>query len=352
MVHVSVIFPVADLEAAIAAGEVRVQTNGRLRIYNYTEETQFRKRWNNVTLNCRGLILDESYNIVARPWKKFFNLGEGYAEIDMTMPVEVTDKIDGSLGILYEDDAGPGIGKYLAIATRGSFNSDQAIHASRLFNFKYADKINYDCIDEYTFLFEIVYPENRIVVNYNGMDDLILLGAVNKAHGFYLGPNEAAARLNWPGPVTEVFSYRTMQEAFDNNQRPNAEGYVIRSGQSLVKLKQSDYLELHKIVTNLNERTVWEQISNGKTVDEICQPLPDEFHAWVAEVADDLFNKYRARMNEVVDEYNSIEPGLDRKSFAMIASKSKNAGYLFSLLDGKPIDSKIWSELKPAVNKE
>ena len=31
----------------------------------------------------------------------------------------------------------------------------------------------------WTYLYEIVYPENRIVLNYRGLHDLILLGAVD-----------------------------------------------------------------------------------------------------------------------------------------------------------------------------
>jgi hypothetical protein len=70
-------------------------------IHNYSEKTQFDKRWDEVTMSCRGLILDNNGDVIARPWKKFFNYGEGRLKIDDVMPVEVTDKMDGSLGILY-----------------------------------------------------------------------------------------------------------------------------------------------------------------------------------------------------------------------------------------------------------
>ena len=45
-------------------------------IYNYSPKAQYERVWNEVTMMCRGLILDADYNIVARPFKKFFNLGE------------------------------------------------------------------------------------------------------------------------------------------------------------------------------------------------------------------------------------------------------------------------------------
>jgi hypothetical protein len=45
-------------------------------IYNYTQNAQFDRMWNDVTKTCRGLILDGNRNIIARPFSKFFNYSE------------------------------------------------------------------------------------------------------------------------------------------------------------------------------------------------------------------------------------------------------------------------------------
>jgi len=346
MVHVSTIFSVERLQEEIDGKWITVRPHATLsyNIYNYSDNAQFARHWNEVTLNCRGLILDESLNVIARPWKKFFNLGEGNMEIDMTMPVEVTDKMDGSLGILYPTGNG------YAISTRGSFDSDQAKHGTRLLS-KY-DGVVYDAAEQFTFLFEIVYPSNRIVLSYGEMDDLVILGAVNIEYGYYIGPRESATMINWSGPATKVFGYKTMQEAFNNNERRNAEGYVIRSGNSLVKLKQCDYVELHRIVTNFSERTVWELMCKGKTIEEIVAPLPDELHSWAIGIYNDIDSARTTKINEVVDEYLKVPRGLDRKGFASVVSKSKNAHLLFNLFDYKPISQTVLESLKPAFNKE
>ncbi|NJM46937.1 MAG: hypothetical protein HC860_12905 [Alkalinema sp. RU_4_3] len=47
-----------------------------LTIYNYSAKTQYEKAWNPATLNCRGLVLDDQYQTIARPLQKFFNLSE------------------------------------------------------------------------------------------------------------------------------------------------------------------------------------------------------------------------------------------------------------------------------------
>ncbi len=51
-----------------------------LLIHNYTQSCQFEKAWNDLTVMCRGLITDLDGLIVARPFRKFFNLAEHNAE--------------------------------------------------------------------------------------------------------------------------------------------------------------------------------------------------------------------------------------------------------------------------------
>jgi RNA ligase len=352
MTHVSAIFPVSELEKAIEDGWVRVQTNedNTLSIYNYTELSQYKRMWNDVTLNCRGLILDNYMHVVARPWKKFFNFGERPLLFSTDTPVEVTDKKDGSLGILYRH---PMTGDY-RIATRGSFLSDQAIHATKVWDNKYSHIAQ--PWDGVTFLFEIVYPDNRIVLDYGELDDLILLGAVHNQYGWYYGPNEAAGMLNWTGPVTEVFEYRTTNDCFKVH-RSNAEGLVIRAGSEMVKLKQEDYVALHKLVTGLNERAVWERLKAGETRDSICASLPDEFHGFVDRVADELETKFNEIYHSSHVDYCkvlNIMPGKSsmgkadwRKMFASHAVKMPNYDLIFNYLDNRPVQESIWKMIRP-----
>jgi RNA ligase len=116
-----------------------------LSIWNYTPEVQYGQFWDEITLQCRGLVTDNEGNVVARPFKKFFNIEEG--KHTPTEEFEVFEKMDGSLGILFFYD-----GKWI-IATRGSFISDQSKKAYELLE-KYPtenlDKNN-------TYLFEIIY---------------------------------------------------------------------------------------------------------------------------------------------------------------------------------------------------
>jgi RNA ligase len=346
------IFSKELLDEMVSEGLVRVQTHPTLplRILNYSETAQFRSVWNDCTLACRGLIIDYDDNVIARPFKKFFNLGDSHADyIDWDVPVEVTDKKDGSMGILYFYN-----GKW-AIATRGSFASDQAVHATKLWNDRYS---HVRPGDGFTFIFEIVYPENRIVLDYGDMDDLILLGAVNKQYGYVYGPNEASALLQgWDGPCTEVFSYNSLREAAGAQYRSNAEGFVVRAGSKMVKVKQADYVELHRLISMLSERSVWSQLMTGKTIEQICETLPDEFHQFVKDVGGELLRKFYAIEILVWDNYNAVIERLPkdftRRDFAMEANKVDYfRSHMFMLLDGKDISELIWKQLKPAAKSE
>jgi len=234
------------LSEAMDEGYVRAQVHPDLplTILNYTQKAQFENAWTPATTVCRGIIHNADGMVVARPFRKFFNHGQpGAAPIALDAPVHVTDKADGSLAILYPTPDGH------AIATRGSFTSDQAIHATDLFRREYASRFSPH--PALTILFEVVYPENRVVVNYGDMDDLILIGAVERATGRVVPPEEIP---DWPGPRVATFSTPTFADALALPPRENAEGIVVRCLKTggMVKIKQADYLALHRIVTGLS----------------------------------------------------------------------------------------------------
>jgi RNA ligase len=194
------------LTAMIRDGYVRVQRHPTLplRIFNYSEKAAYEGVWNAVTLTCRGLIVDDEDRIAARPFAKFFNYGQaGAAEIPLDAKVQVVDKMDGSLGIVY-----PVPGGY-AIATRGSFASEQALHATQVLQARYPQ---WWPTPGWTALFEIVYPSNRIVVDYGDVDDLVALGVVDIETGEVHQPG-ALRLMGWKGPVAKVFEAETLAEA-------------------------------------------------------------------------------------------------------------------------------------------
>ncbi len=348
MTHLSDLFDLADLNHALQERMVvaRKHPSCDLTILNYTERCQYeRGLWNPVTLACRGLIHDGLGQVVARPFRKFFNYGDATGgEFSLTDPVTVTDKVDGSLGILYP------VGQGYAVATRGAFESEQAKWATAWWDRNVG---SYRPPDGMTVLTEIVYPENRIVLDYGAREGLVLLGAVDIAMGHSVGP-ESGWLKDWPFERAATFPYATLSEALDAPQRPNAEGLVIHfiDSDERLKLKQADYVALHKIVTGLNERTVWQHLLDGKPVEDLLTNLPDEFHGWVREVAARLSATVERNAAEVECAYSTIladlPPDHTRKDFALLAKALPIAGHLFARADGKDYRRRLWLEVQPA----
>ncbi|WP_234361391.1 RNA ligase [Plantactinospora sp. BB1] len=337
----------AALAAALADGHVRVQRHPErpLAIYNYTEACTYGGIWTPVTVACRGLIVDESTGVVVgRPYPKFFNHDQpGAPALRPDAPAVITDKADGSLGVLYPDGAG------FAVATRGSFASGQARHATAVLRSRYPD---FTPPPGRTVLVEIVYPANRIVLDYGGLDDLVLLGTVEIASGRSSGPE---AVPDWPGPVVERLPHRTLAEALAAPARDGREGLVVHwpDSDQRVKIKYPEYVRLHRLTFGLNARLVWEYLVTGQDLAARVAPLPDEFHRWVDSVVADLTATVEARAAKIEQAYGEIvaelPAGWSRRDFAERAARHPERSFLFLRLDGRDYRPHLWQQARPPV---
>lgn len=342
------VFNIEVYQESVDLGYIQTQTHPTLpfTIHNYSRTCTWDNKWNEATLACRGLIThSETGEVLARSFLKFFNHDQpGAPELDLSDEVVVTDKLDGSMGILYPIGNGQ-----FAIATRGSFESDQAKWGSKIWDKKYANSFTPN--PDWTYIFEIIVPQNRIVIKYGELEDLVLLGAVDIATGedILLGD----AKLGWNGPIAETFPYSTYGEVLVAEARDNAEGFVLfhKPSKSRVKIKQSEYIRLHRILTNTNVRSVWEILSTGQDYVEIFSDVPDEFHAWLKSVIDsfnaefkDIYDKAYFEHTKIIE---SLPTGYGRREYAEAALKSEYKALLFPILDGKDISGIIWDMLRP-----
>ena len=318
-----------------------------LTIWNYTEKVQYEGLWDEITLMCRGLVTNSKGEIVARPFKKFFNMEEG--KHTPTSEFEVYEKMDGSLGIMFEYNG------EMVCATRGSFASDQA---NWMMNF--AKEYNYQdiIVGGFTYLFEIIYPENRIVVDYQGQERLVLLGIINTNTGEELPYDNWFEQFDVVKKYDGIKDYSTLKSMISND----AEGYVIRfSNGDRMKIKGEEYLRLHKIMTNLSTTAVWEILSSGGNIDDILKDVPDEFYKKIKSYVSTLNYGYYQYYNQLGKAYDyfrfgkygdkEVEP--TKKEFAeFIKDKHPIAkSIMFAMWDGKDYDKIIWKALKPEYKK-
>lgn len=341
-----------------------------LTIWNYTEKVQYEGLWDEVTVQCRGLITEDTTGkVLVRPFKKFFNyeevVGKGVIPSKGDY-VYVQEKMDGSLGILFCYE-----GEWI-MTTRGSFTSEQSIRGMEILKRKYS-VFDRAWLQEYAYLVEIIYPENRIVVDY-GKEKITFLSAVLN-EGFTGWKPTDETELHWT-MACSIFAangikksdivkteqhfnfsdglYQSLKEKNENNK----EGFVLRffPGNFRMKIKFEDYVRLHKIMTNLSTTAVWEVLSNGGSMDEILKDVPDEFYDKIKEYEDEL----KFEFNSISSDYNMHfrviqnkieEVGGDRGNFAFIAKQYNYPSILFALLDGKNISSIIWKIVKPEFKK-
>ena len=317
-----------------------------LTIWNYSPKVQYERLWDEITIQCRGLVTNSKGDIVARPFKKFFNYEEHKPEEIPNEDYVVYEKMDGSLGILfnYENE--------WILATRGSFTSPQAIKGKEILDRHDISAWRKDN----TYLFEIIYPENRIVVDYKGEEKLVVIGAFHTETGNEV-PDSSLFFMQESGWEL-VTTYKTWGEGYDLLKEEisnNREGYVIRFKNGFrMKIKGEEYKRLHKILTNISNRDIWEYLKDDKPLDDILDKVPDEFYDWVkgqVSMFTEMFNVTKT-MTEFIF-YRDIKDTMTRREAAeTILSKDKNYHpILFKLLDGKDPSDLIWKNLYPSYSK-
>jgi RNA ligase len=383
------LIPADELTAAIEAGHITCKQHPTLplSIYTYTRTAQYSRAWNRATLRCRGLIADDTTgDIIAWPFPKFFNvaehqLGHDYAPPLPNEPFEVYDKVDGSLGIVFHY-----AGRW-HVASKGSFTSEQAMWAQARISTSDTRALWPDT----TYLAEIIYPENRIVVDYGDRQDLVLLGAFDK-DGSEIPLATASVEWLEIGNVVRAWPALPLPELLklaEANTRPDGtptsgistEGYVIRYANGLrAKAKLAEYVRLHKVLTGITERDIWRMAGMQKYADQppklvakalgcavgevsavqqggvspfdaLLDAVPDEFDQWVKSVAARLEFQARQLDARVIREYTAIAHlGTDRGEFARAAQRIEDPAVracMFLMLDGRPTGLHLWRAVKP-----
>lgn len=359
MTTITDLFDPTELAGEIAAGYVtrKQHPDLPLSIYTYGRTCQYENRWNQVTTRCRGLVVDDTDGrIVAHCLPKFFNhsqhgVGHEFAPpLPENEPFEIFDKVDGSLALVFH------YGGRWHVATKGSFVSEQAHWAQAWLDARGPDEW---LAPGHTYLAEIIYPENRIVVN-NGDERTLVLLAVYGPDGYE--HHLRGHRDSWEGlggrvvrswsnvPLKELVRLAQENRKLDGAAATgaDAEGWVVRFayGQR-VKVKLADYIKIHALVTGTNERTIWECLAAGHDIGDLFDQVPDEFRDWAVRVADRLCAEVAAWVAAAQADFERIGRRADRKEFAAAATTSAYRKALFRLYDGKDISDLAWKMVRP-----
>ena len=318
-------------------------------IYNYTTKTQYERLWNEYTIACRGLIIDDDRNVVARPFPKIFNYGEfDESSEDMEIITEIPEfynKLDGVLGITYPNDS------EIAVATRGSFTNPQSQFATQWLR----DRIPPSKLKpEYTYLFEIIHPNSRIVINYE-FEGLVLLAVLSKDGTHEISHIKEGLRLNIGFArdmlFTDILQALTYLEKADGRE---IEGFVAKfSNRHRIKMKSEDYVKLHRMIFHTSSKDIWLALQENR-LESVYEVLPDEMLSWVRDIEEDLISQY----NKLMETGNYIAKTALRKystkqDIAQYISLFPEKAIAFQIANGKKEKAKtlVWKTIKPKYEK-
>lgn len=370
------------LEALISDGYIRRNPHptAPLALLNYSEKAQYERFWPTETRVSRGLIYNvDTLEVVARGFPKFFNLSEHAPEEIPSGFSWLSDKFDGSLGILYLDPTSD----EFKIATRGSFTSEQAHKGTEILeSFYWSDKSSVEDVesiadffkmDGVTYLFEILYPQNRIVCDYGDREELVLLDVIDNDTGNTRF--DLFIEIPWPHKAVKRL-WTHSPNSLSHLIAQGDEGFVLCWPENglRVKIKSEEYVQLHRTITGLSEKSVWEMIGEGMTAEDIKENVPDELFDWVDETFSNISDQIAYIIDEAVSDYDAVirltardapvsvqVPGsleqqqdIAREHRAIFARHTANfpesLPFLFMLLDNAPPErvwSKAWKMVKP-----
>ena len=318
------------LEKYIEGGYIRVAKHPSkpLFIYNYTPKTQAERKWDNVTMACRGLVLDDGQNIIIKPPKKFFNQGEPeVADVSLFTSI-ITEKLDGYYISIKQD---PLYG--LIVTSRGSFDNK---YIDAVLGLLTDTELNHLRVG-YTYFLELLkdFPGDESIIVTKHPIPKVVCWAIKDNNFQELppesGPFEAVKRLTFP--------------QIGNYLQHEVEGVVLQNPETFEreKVKTAWYLQMHRLISDCTPKRVWEILKEGKKVEDY--DFPDEFLPQLKKYQSDLQGQERAFLLQLLPILVKTSELSDKQLGQAKEVPPELKPFLFSIR--KAIREPLWKRLKP-----
>ncbi|MCO6478590.1 MAG: hypothetical protein J5I94_18300 [Phaeodactylibacter sp.] len=281
--------------------------------------------WDEVNKHCRGLIIDGKGNAHARPFTKFFTFKEYVSPFKIKLSdnqilrlpkgnFKIYEKVDGTMATLYW------VGEKPVLATQRSFSNEKARIATEILYEKYAHTFNKLKRDR-TYVFEAIYPECKVLIDYGDKRDLVLIGVIDNCTGEDLPLEDIGFPI--AKDYTQEYGHIVNFEEIQQLDIKNMEGFVLVYPNCIrIKLKFPWFIEAHKLMSRiishfseiytasstladmLNKRkkyisnfTIWEHMKAGKPIGSLLQWVPEEyyycgFEHWIKSISEDFERRY------------------------------------------------------------
>lgn len=317
-------------------------------IFNYGIACDFA---NPLVQEARGIILNAStLDVVCWPFRKFGNYTESYHDEIDWKTARVQEKVDGSIvklwyhsnrgwvwatnGVIYAEDA--------SIESLWSRNFLEVIQKAD----NYRDIPFTDLDPTKTYMFELVGPENRVVINYK-VTHLYHIGTRSNITGHEFNddigiekPKEYAVNT-FEDCLNAVEHLNTSEDGLVDH-----EGFVVVDGAwHRVKIKSSAYLFYHHYTNGVlfNKSKILQLLQSD---DINIQSMIDQWPEY-----EEIFKFYQNEIRRVEDETQSVMDEMrsyygqtDRKSVAMRYGKNRYASFGFRGLGNEKTAKELLSE--------
>ena len=315
---------------------------------------------------CRGIILDkdDNWNVIRYAYNKFFNYGEQFADDVNWSTSQVQEKIDGSLMTVTFWKRK----RAVLISTNGTINAFETPVMSQGGSF--LDKCPYDtfgalfravmnkkCTDwvdivtkfpDFTFIFELVSPYNKIVVEYD-KPDVYLTGVRNNVTFDEINPrtvDKIFENIECPKiyPLNGISECLNAAEALNKNTQGviENEGYVVVDNNwKRVKIKSPLYAMKHYLLDKpVTEKRVLEIIRAGEKDEFLtyCPNFKKEF-----DYVEEKLLILKRRMLELKEEVNRVNTLPQKEFFNYIKTLDKElTGWMCECRKCPDITPKEW----------
>lgn len=335
---------------SIAPYNISIKTDGDYTILKYNQlSSDFSLP---IVRECRGLIIrqeKEEWVPVCIPFFKFGNYGESYVpDIDWDS-ARVLSKIDGSLMKLWYDR-----GKW-RLSTNGTIDAFKAvindtgksfgelfIHTLKLGFNKLVLSLDKSC----TYMFELVSPENKVVIPYD-ISALYFIGIRSnispyqefKPEDYASNIPEIAQRGNLFLP--KLYHLRTLDDCIKVASEMNwkHEGFVVCDKDfNRIKIKSPAYLIAHKNANN-------GQVTNRKIFEMIRNESIDDFLAYYPEYQEktkNLVAAYAKLINMIDSFWKDEYAEYERKDLAKTIAHNPYKTFIFRKYDNNSLSAAEW----------
>ena len=331
------------LSEEVKNGYVTIHENPDKKIFNYTYSrlTEQENHWNEITLRTRGLILDSNGRIIFNCPRKFFNFQQNNFANDtyerLKDDFKIYEKLDGSaIWVVNDSEYG------FIVSSKSSFTSEHATWAKEIIEQKFKEK---DLIfkEGICYCFELIHPENRIVVDYGEEKTLKLWGLKTQSgETIELEDNRIDTSYFETPKFLGTNNDKTVIDNYINQK--NVEGVVLKGiGDDRIKIKSQTYLELHRIKTDCTPNRILELLMSGKRVSDY--DFPDEFLKEVQSYEDIYLKKYQQIYNQI-ESAEKILHNLSDKEIGLAKIDGFLKSGIFNLRKNKDISNLIWRKVK------